>query len=160
MAAAGDEQIRRLDVAVDNAGRVRGVERVGDLDGDRQQFVECELPLREALLQRGPLQDLHDEEWAAVLVADVVNGADAGVVQRGGGPRLALEPGQRLAIIRQIGRKKFERDEAPQARVLGLVDDAHPAAAEPLDNAVVGERLTDERIVAQVLHASLERPSA
>ena len=41
VAAAGDEQIRRLDVAVDDPGGVRGVERVGDLDRQRQQRDRC-----------------------------------------------------------------------------------------------------------------------
>ena len=32
VAARGDEQIRRLDIAVDDAGIVRGLQRVDDLD--------------------------------------------------------------------------------------------------------------------------------
>jgi hypothetical protein len=37
--AAGDEQIRRLDVAVNDAGGVR-LERIGDLDCQRQQPID------------------------------------------------------------------------------------------------------------------------
>jgi hypothetical protein len=37
VSACGDEEICRLDVAVDDAGRVRGFLRVGDLDRQRQQ---------------------------------------------------------------------------------------------------------------------------
>ena len=34
VAALGDENIRRLDVAVDDALGVRGIERVGNFDGE------------------------------------------------------------------------------------------------------------------------------
>jgi hypothetical protein len=37
MAAPGDKDIGRLDVAMDDTLAVRGVKRVGGLDGERQQ---------------------------------------------------------------------------------------------------------------------------
>jgi hypothetical protein len=42
VAALGDENIRRLDVAVDNALGVRSVERIGDFD--RQREPACRSP--------------------------------------------------------------------------------------------------------------------
>ena len=36
--ALGDENVRGLDVAVDDAFGVRGVERIGNLDGEREQL--------------------------------------------------------------------------------------------------------------------------
>ena len=39
--------------------------------------------------------------------------------------------------LRQIVRKKFQRNEAVQFRVFGFVNDAHSAAAELLQNAIV-----------------------
>ncbi len=80
--AAGDEQIRRLDVAVDDAGGVRRFERVGDLDRERQQLIDLERAPGDAMLQRHPLEELHDEERATVLFADIVDSADVGVIQR------------------------------------------------------------------------------
>ena len=53
-------------------------------------------------LQRGALQILHRDEGAAVLLADVMNGADVGMIQRGGGAGLALEPAERLPVESQI----------------------------------------------------------
>ena len=44
VAASGDEQIRRLDVAVNDPGGVRRLERVGDLDRERQQQIDLERP--------------------------------------------------------------------------------------------------------------------
>ena len=100
------------------------------------------------LLQRAALQILHGDEGAAVLLADVMNGADVGMIQRGRGSRLALEPAQRLSVARQIVRQELQRDEAMEPGVLRFVHDAHAAAAELLDDAVVGEGLADQGIGA------------
>ena len=100
------------------------------------------------LLQRGALQILHGDEGAAVLLADVMNGADVGMIQRGRGSSLALEPAQRLPVASQFVRQELQRDEAMEPGVLRFVDHAHAAAAELLDDAVVGEGLADQGIGA------------
>ena len=115
---------------------------------ERQQQIDLERAPGDAMLQRRPVEELHDEERAAVLLADVVDGADVGVVQRRRGPRLAAESGQGLGIVGEVWRQELQRDEALQPRILGFVDHAHPAAAQLLDDAVVRERLTDQRIAA------------
>jgi len=46
-----------------------------------------------------------------------------------------------LRIARYVVRKELERDESPKLQVFGLVHDAHPAAAEFLNDAVVGDGL-------------------
>ena len=79
----------------------------------------------------------------AILFANFVDGADVGMVQSGGGLGLALKSRQRLWIFGHIVRQKLERDEAMQSRVLSLVDDAHPAAAQFLDDAIVRDGLAD-----------------
>ena len=145
VAAAGDEQIRRLDVAVDDPGGVRRLERVGDLDRERQQQIDLERAPGDAMLQRRPVEELHDEERAAVLLADIVDGADVGVIQRRRGARLAAESGQGLGIVGEVRRQELQRDEALQPRILGFVDDAHSAAAQLLGDAVVRDGLTDQR---------------
>src|SRR5438477_5768603 len=61
------------------------------------------------------------------------------MVERRGCVGFALEAFQRLRIARQIFRKKLKRDEPVQPRVLAFIDNAHAAAAEELDDAVVPE---------------------
>ena len=46
-------------------------------------------------------------------------------------------------VTSQFCRQELEGDEAMQPRVLSLVDDSHPAAAELLEDAVVGDGLAD-----------------
>jgi hypothetical protein len=76
-----------------------------------------------------------------VLFADVVNRADVGMVQRGSGLSLAPETLQRLCGLwaTSSGRnlRATKRPSFRRCGVLGFVDDAHPAAAELLDDAVV-----------------------
>ena len=96
------------------------------------------------MLQRGTIQILHHEEGFAALLADVVDRADVWMVQCRRGFRLATKPLQRLPILRQIFREKFQRDEASEPGVLGLVDDTHAAAAEFLDDPVVRDGLIQQ----------------
>src|SRR6185436_18801946 len=92
VAAWADENFGGLDITVNDAGAVRRIQRVGDFDAERQQRVHLQTAmLEDFLLQRGALQILHGDEGATVLLADVVNGADVGMILRGGGASLALE---------------------------------------------------------------------
>ena len=146
LSALRDEDVGRLDVAMDDAVLVRGVERVGDLDAEVEDLVGLERPADdEPVLQRFAFHQLHDDEGLPVRLVDVVDRADVRVLERGSGPRLALEALERLRVPRDVLGKELQSDVAPQARVLGAVDDAHAAAAQLLDDPVAGDRLADHR---------------
>jgi hypothetical protein len=141
----GDENVGGLDVAMRNALRVRGFECFGDLDSESEQVVGTRRPLGDALLERHAVEVLHDNAGAAVLLADVVDGADVRVVQGGRGTRLPFEPPEGVRVARDGFWQKLERHESAQASVFGLVHHAHPAAARLLDDAVVRDGLTGQR---------------
>jgi len=130
-----DQDVRRLDVAVDQAGRVRGVQRRTHLRGDARDLGR----LLGALIAQqgadiGPAHQLHRDVERALDVAGVVDRDDVGMVERGGQPRFAHET---LAeVAGQARREQLERHGPPQMHVLGAVDDAHPAAAEHVLDAV------------------------
>ena len=68
-------------------------------------------------------------------VANVVNRADVGMIEGGGGLGLTSESCQRLGISGHFIRQKFERDmKRRRLGVLGLVDDAHAAATQFFQN--------------------------
>ena len=50
-----------LQVAVDDALLVRGFERLGNLLRNRQRFIDGNRPLRDAVRERRPLDQLHHE---------------------------------------------------------------------------------------------------
>ena len=104
--ARSDEDVRGLDVAMDDAGGMRGVQRVGNLDPDVEQRIHAERAGGEPILQRRALQVLHDDERTPVLLADVVDGADVRVVQRRRRPRFARESAQCLRIAVRARRRR------------------------------------------------------
>src|SRR2546423_12112851 len=95
------------------------------------------------MLQRDAIEEFHGDEGFAVLFADVVDGADVGMVEGGGSLGFPLEARQSLRITGDLFRKKFEGHEAMQADVFGLIDHTHPAAAQLLDDPVMRYGLTD-----------------
>ena len=82
----------------------------------------------------------------AVVLADFIDGADVGMVQRGGGAGFAAEAFERLWVVATVVRKELQGDEATELGVFGFVDHAHPAAAELFDNAVVRDGLADHEV--------------
>ena len=130
--ALGNENVGGLDVAMNNAFAVGRVERVGNLDGQTEQKVGFEGFSGDPMLERQPVQKLHNDEWLAILLSDFINGADVGMVKGGCGLRLALEARQCLSILGDLVGQKLQGDEAAQSYILGLVDDTHPAAADLL----------------------------
>jgi len=135
------KNVRRLNVAVDDPLGVGCIEGIGDFDGERERGIEVHRPALDRVLEGHAVQKLHYDVGLSVLLANVVNGADVGMIQRRGGLRFAPETAQGLRVFGYFVRQKLERNKAIQSRVLGLVHNAHAAATELLDNAVVGDGL-------------------
>ena len=141
--ALGDEDVRRLDVAVDDPLGVGGVQGVGKLDSQLEQLLRLEGLSSDAVLERLALQELHGDEGLALVLVDVVDRTDVGVVEGGAGLGLAPEPLQGDLVAEELLRQELQRDESVEAGVLGPVDDAHAPGAQLFDDAVVGDGLAD-----------------
>ena len=90
-----DQDVRRLEVAVDDPLLVRVLHRRADLAEERQPLREAEPVLVAVVGERDALDQLHDEERpAAVGGAGVEDLGDVGVVHQRQGLPLGLEPGQ------------------------------------------------------------------
>src|SRR5262249_12973931 len=89
-AAGGVEQdVGRLDVAVDQTALVGVVQRLGNSGRNFHRLRDGRPGLFQALLQVGPFDEFGDEEAGAVLAtANVVDWHDVGVVQAGEDARL------------------------------------------------------------------------
>ena len=156
--ARPDEDVFGFDIAVDDACSVRGVQRGGDLRAHVEGCVQAQRTGGEPIFQRRALQILHDDERPLVLLADVVDGADVRVVECRCRPRLAREPVQGLAVAREFVGDELESHRTAEPRIFGFVQHAHAACADPLDDAVVRERLTDERIAAGLMSLPTRAP--
>ena len=142
----GHEKICGLDVAMDDAFGVGGVEGIGNLDCQIEQDFELHRPRADAVFQGDAIEKFHGDEGFAVLVADVIDGADVGMVERGRGLGFALKTGERLRIAGDIVGKKFQGDETVKANVLGFIDDSHAATAELFGDAVVRDSLANHAV--------------
>ena len=97
------------------------------------------------MLERLALEQFHGDERAAFEFADIVNGADVGMIQRRGGAGFAAESLDGLGVLGNVVGKKFEGHVAAEARVLGFVDHAHATAAQFFQDAVMGNGAANHR---------------
>ena len=135
---AGHEDVRRLDVAVHDAAGVRAVERVGDLDRRARAAARRAAACRRSGASRVVPSSSSITMNGSPLVLRRFRGScrcagDSGTRPRG--PRAGSARARPCrARYRPAGTSARQAD---RARVLGAVDDTHPAAAKLLRDTVV-----------------------
>ena len=143
VAAIGNEDVRRLNIAMDDSPDVRGIESIGHFNREREQALELHGPAVDQMFQRLAAEALHHDEQMSIVLADFVDGADVGMIQRRSSPRLAAKAFEGLRILGRIVGKKFQGNEAAKLRVFRFVNDSHPSATEEFEDAVVRDCLAD-----------------
>jgi hypothetical protein len=137
---AGEKDVGRLDVAVDQPVAMCLVERARDLLDDRgrpagrQRALAVDQPA-----QVGPVDKTHDHEQAPSLLPRLVDGHDRRVVQAPRGAPLVLEALAELLILGELGRDDLQGDAARERELVGAVDDPHPAATDDRFHAAAAE---------------------
>lgn len=131
---AAEHHVVRLDVAVQDARLVGGVQSIQDLEPDPRRLARAQRALLERRAEGAALDELHDDPRLAVLDRHVMDVDDRGVVQPRRGPRLAphaLEGGRPLPLGQVVGDPRFlDRDLTVDRLVLGPPDRAHAAGTE------------------------------
>ena len=138
-----------LEVAMDHADGVRGIERERDLVRDVQRAVQLDRAfLLDQILERLALEVLHDEvDRAFGQDAEVGDVDDVRMVDRRRRARLAQEAVDRFLIARELRVQHFHRDGLLDVDVLAEIDGAHAAATEDLVEAVVADVVAEPRDV-------------
>src|SRR5205814_543651 len=97
---ADQEDVLRLDVAVDDAALVGGVQAAADLADDFDGRLQGQAPdLLQAVVEVHAVQKLHHDEGSAVIGAVKVHDPDdIGVLQRAGGGGFGLEALEDLGL--------------------------------------------------------------
>ena len=138
--AGGEEDVGRLDVAVDQAAGVGGVQRAGHLghDGQGPGRLQAALPPQQGR-QVHPVDIPHGDVEQPAVLAGLEDRDDARMVDAGRDPRLAQEPPAEGVVGGKLGREHFERDLAAQAQLHRPVDLAHAPAPQTGLDPVAGD---------------------
>ena len=105
----------------------------------------------EVFLELAALDELHRDVPDAVVLAEIVDRDDVGMVEASRRLRLAAKArdhGRRVFAGKLVGADRLQRDDALDHRIVAFVDDAHRAAADLAPDFVLAE-------CADVCHASL-----
>ena len=141
--------IGRLDVAMDDAMFVRKAQTIGDLRGDMGYFFDRQHDAGiENFTQFLAFQELHRHIGHAFRAADVVDGDDIRMIEFAGRLHFALEALLEIDqfLFGEVEVDGFDRDRAVDERIYGLIDDAHGALTDFLDDHVAAEFLDDHVI--------------
>src|SRR4029079_15916855 len=104
---ATHHDVFRLDVAMNDAGLMRGSERARSFDCDFEHL--CQLPSAlHALAQRGAVYELGGNEARVAVSSDVMNRKDVRMVQSGSSLGFLNEALQAIRICAEMCRKNFD----------------------------------------------------
>jgi hypothetical protein len=139
-AVARHHHVLRLEVAMDDAGAVRG----GEAASRHQEHVE-DLARGARLAgqpdgERLPLDELHGQEHPARRGTDVVDRHHVGVREAGHRLGLAREPSGFDVVGARVGAEDLDRDLAIELGVVRRVDLAHPAPPDQAQQAIAADR--------------------
>ena len=142
-----EQDVVRLDVAVDDRERMGGAEGVGRLRHDAPRLVDRQLaPPPDPPGDRFAVHVAHDEVDQALAFADGVDRDDMGVGQPGGGLGLAGKALADVLLEGELGRQHLDGDAALEPLVPRPVDHPHPATPDlALDGIGIPQRLGEAR---------------
>jgi hypothetical protein len=146
VADPAQEDVGRLEIAVQDPVPVRFRQRGHRLRCHRRQLRPQDRAAPDARGQVLPFQELHHIEGSAAgQRIPVDDGDDVRVVEPRDDLRLAAEARQRVWPRRGRRAQGLEREAPPDARVLDLEQDPHPAGRDRPDHPVaIPQHLSDE----------------
>src|SRR6266487_182930 len=132
-----EDDVAWLDVPVEDAGLVRGVQAFGDLRRDFRR-VRSRYPARagEQSLERLAADEFHHGEGTAVVFPVVVDAAETGVSKPCEHASLTAESCPRVRITVDLQHEHLDGDLAAKHRVYGAPYGPHPAAPNGLAETV------------------------
>ena len=127
-----DQQVPGFDVAVNDAGRVRGVDRRrGVVEPVERLPRRARDARRKTLHERSARDELHHDHRPAVVLGDVEDGHDVGVARESRRREcFVAEPPPERLVLGVARREHFDGDLATELLVGCLVDVGHAAARE------------------------------
>ncbi len=125
---------------MNDAGGVSLGEPVGNGNGALQRFHQPHPLAWDHPIERLPRNVLHDYEVDVIFRSDVVNGDNVRMIQGRGGLGFLHKPLSALGVGRLAGKQNLDGDHAPQPGVASLVNRAHSALSQFLQDFVMRQR--------------------
>jgi hypothetical protein len=135
--AIGQHHIGRFQITMKDAEGVGGTEAVGDLDADGENELQAGGAFDDELVERLPGHVLHDDEGFLALFADLIDGADVGMLDGGGHAGFAQNGGAHLLLGESAALEDLQYDGAHQLRVIRKVHDAAAARSQLAGQLIV-----------------------
>ena len=152
LAARSNKNIRGFDIAMNDSPRTGGVQRVGQLGTEFEQGIGGHGTPVDTFSQRLTFEQFHDEIRLAIVFADVVDGANARMIQGRRGTGLTLETFERRGVFGEVRSEKFQRDLAAETGVFRPKNLAHASAAQWVNYAVVRNCFADHSLVEIIVN--------
>ena len=125
---------------MDDAAAMRVPERVEHLHAQVRGLRRRERPepIRQIVERLPPHELHHHQQLVVLLMMELVDGRDARVIETRERDRLGAETLQQVRVG-QVGIEDLDRDLAVERLVHRLVDGAHTAATQLVENAVLSD---------------------
>ncbi len=136
-AVGGDEQVARLEIAVDDALGVGRCKAGRDLTRVVDRPSEWERAVAQLVAKRLALEQLRHDERLVVMGTEIVDDQNVRMVQGRRGTGFVLELSKMLGV--RGGGQDFDRHVALQARIAGAIDLAHASSSQERDDFVRSE---------------------
>ena len=133
----------RLDIAMNDAPRVRLSQRLGHLFGNGNGLAQIGAAIFEPRRQGFALNVLKDDKAVVAFLADIVNRTYVRVVESRRGSCLAKEALPREFVGSDLGGKELDCDFAAELTVFRQINYAHAAPAKLLEDAIVRNGLAN-----------------
>lgn len=151
----GQQDVARLDVAVHDAGGVRGAQGAQHPQPDAGGLGRLQpLAVPDRVGERAALDQLHDDPRPVVVLQHVVHGDDGRVVDPRGRPCLGLGTRQQHRTVTvgdvERGRQFLDGDRPVEHLVPGTPYAAHAPAADRVDEPVAAR----EKLALHLIHVS------
>ena len=149
--------VMRFDIAMDDAAAVGMCKRSGDLTCKMQCFVPGQLALLFHILQqRHTVNQLHDDVFQRVTVADVIDRHNVGVRQHGHRMRLGTEAASNGLIRCGVFTHDLDRNISVQPEIRCPVDPGHAAFSYERNNLIASvQRFAEPVFYIYLFHTTI-----
>jgi len=131
------EQIGGFDISMNDASGMSRDQSLGHGDRHLQKPLGRKGPAADLLSEGPSLEKLHHEVRPPLVLAEIVESADVGVIEGRRGSGFPLKPFESFPLLAGFERQELDRYRASEASVLGAKHLPLPPRAELLGDAVM-----------------------